>query len=398
MKMLKHHMIYSLRIIYKNPIYSLVYVAIVGLGVFATLIFYTYIQSEYLHSRIPTPPHADEVYIVPLQDIEKSFWMYNAADLKLIEQNLGDQGIIAPVVSKKIAVKSDLSQNIVAGVSCTKALRELFTVSFYDGTMFSDRDWSEKKCILSFAANTIFFNGKKSVGETVWINGEEFEVIGITQKEQIDFLNIYNTDPAVLIPEQQFARIDQDLQQGMYYSVFFIKPNRDSLLIRQLYEYINENILTKRGLNKKLRTIMTVEEYVRKEFRDQWAEAMLLLFIVSLGILTSLVHQINLSILFQLNRMKKIAIELMVGGTLGGLFTQIFLTNSILSFLGIGFSIGIRLFVNSLMKIFHSTYVLDFPYHYLYIAAMIELGCIILVSLITLRHIKQKRPLQLIQI
>lgn len=393
------HIVYATKGLIRNWLYGLIYLLIVGLGIYASVIFYTYITENYIQMTIPAPVEAKEVYTIPLEDINGDYWMYSAYDIKEIERLLGNEALLAPVISKKVAAQSELTKRIIYGVSYSPKLGSIFTFSIFYGSLFSDNDQHVKKCILSYKANQEFFQGENSVGRSINLNGEEFEVSGVASPDSLGFLNFRSDGFMVLIPESQFMLIDQDLSRQMYYSNLFVKSNLDRLTIDRLYQFINEQILSQRGtggVNKRLRSITTLDRYLKEKTRNHWSETLLLLFIVSFGFFTSLAYQISLSLLFHVNRIKNTGIELLVGASFWGIFTEILISNLILSFLGLLFSFGLAYFINQLMIIAGQP-LISFNYRYVYLLINIQLVCIMIASSASLIRVKAQRPLQIIQ-
>lgn len=397
MNRFKHHIKYSFQILLKNRSYGLIYIAIVGLGIYASMIFYSYVRDNYLRKTVVVPEEAHEVYVAPLQDVYGDFWIYNEDDLVQIRQLLGDSAIIAPVYSKKVAVRAGFKKTIISGISCSESLNTLFSIPMIYGNQQSANDQLFNKCVLSFEANLDFFQGDNSVGNIISINGETFEITGVAVPKSLDFLNVFSSGPVVLIPEAQYRLIDQEAQRLMYYSLLFVRSNIDQLIVNRLYEFINEVILPGRDVNKRLRSIVTLDRYLQEQSRDHRAETLLLLFIVGFGFFTSLIYQINLSFLFNFNRIRNIGIGMLLGASFFGIYSQIFIIDGALSLLGLVFSILLSHFVNWVLLLLGSQEVISFNYNYLYILLMTQLIAILLASLISLLRIKSQHPLQVIR-
>jgi hypothetical protein len=380
-----------------NKLYGVLYFLIVGFGIYASIIFYTYIKENYLQKSIPAPVGANEVYNIPLEDINGDFWMYNTADINKIRQLLGNEAIIAPVTNKQIAVQAELIKQIISGISYSPNLKPLFNLPLRYGSQFSDNDQMAKRCILSFEANSVFFQGINSIGKSIYLNGEQFEISGVATPDSLRFLNIRSDDPVILIPESQFKLIDQDLNQNMYYSTIFVKSKLDRLTFDRLYRFINEKILPERDINKRLRSITTLERYIKEQSRNRWVETLLLLFIVSFGFFTSLAYQISLSILFNLNRIKNTGIELLLGASYFGVFIQILFLNLILSSLGLIFSFILAFLINKVMIIAGFPDLVKFNYSYLYLMVNVQIICVFIATVISLVRVKAQHALQIIQ-
>jgi putative ABC transport system permease protein len=375
----------------------LIYIAIVGLGIYASMIFYSYVRDNYLRKTVVVPEEAREVYVVPLQDVYGDFWAYNENDLVRIRQLLGDSAMLAPVLSKKVAVQAGIKQAIIAGISCSESFHTLFSIPMLYGNQRSANEKFLNKCVLSFEANLDFFQGDNSVGKIININGEMFEITGVAAPKSLGFLNVFSSGPVVLIPEAQYRRIDPETQHLMYYNLLFVRSNIDQLAINRLYDFINEVILPERDINKRLRSIVTLDRYLQEQFRDQRAETLLLLFIVGFGFFTSLIYQINLSFLFNLNRIRNIGIGMLLGASFFGIYSQIFIVDGALSLLGLVFSILLSHFVNWVLLILGSQEVISFNYNYLYILLITQLIAILIASLLSLLRIKSEHPLQVIR-
>lgn len=392
-----HHLKYSFQILRKNRSYGLLYIAIVGLGVYASMIFFSYVRDNYLRKLITAPAEAGEVYVAPLQDVYGDFWLYNEDDVRQIRQLLGEAALIAPVISKKVAVQAGVKQNILNGISCDEFFHAVFSLPMLYGSQLSANDQFFKKCVLSYEANLDFFQGVNPVGNYISINGEAFTIAGVAAPGSLDFLDISSSDPAVLIPEAQYRLIDRALQGRMAYRLLFIRARRDQLIINQLYELINGVILPKRDENKRLRSIVTLERYLREQARDRRAETLLLLFIVGFAFFTSLIYQINLSFLFNLNRIRNIGVEMLLGASFLGIYSQLLLIDGTLSLLGLGFSLFLSSLVNGLLLLLGLAEVIPFNYDYLPVFFFLQLIAIILASSISLFRINSQHPLQLIR-
>ena len=113
-----------------------------------------------------------------------------------------------PVAQRMSSVKiNDSKLNGVFTIGTTAEYAQLSAAEYREGRLFNDIESATARqvCTLGFDVADALFPGRSPVGETVLINGQPFEVVGVFAK-QGEFLGLFSFDNVVIMPLAAFQK------------------------------------------------------------------------------------------------------------------------------------------------------------------------------------------------
>ncbi len=133
-----------------------------------------------------------------------------AVVLNRIIQGTSDSLLVfaVPVAQRMSTVKvNDSKLNGVFTIGTTAEYAQLSVAEYHDGRLFTDVESAAGRqvCSLGFDVAEALFPGKSSIGQTVAINGQPFEVVGVFAKQGA-FLGLFSFDNVAVIPLTTFQK------------------------------------------------------------------------------------------------------------------------------------------------------------------------------------------------
>jgi putative ABC transport system permease protein len=116
--------------------------------------------------------------------------------------------VAVPVVARASSVKiGDTKVNGVFTIGTEAEYARISGVEYQEGRLFNDAEAAAARqvCVLGFDVAEALFAGRSPLGETVQINGQPFEVVGVFAK-QGEFLGLFSFDNQVVLPIGAFQK------------------------------------------------------------------------------------------------------------------------------------------------------------------------------------------------
>lgn len=128
---------------------------------------------------------------------------------RIIEATPNSELLLAvPVVARGAPVKvGDTRLSSVFTVGSSSDYGQLSTVDYVEGRLFNEVEAAAGRavCVLGFDVAESLFPGRSAMGETVQINGQRYQVIGVLAK-QGSFLGLFSFDNQAIIPLVAFKK------------------------------------------------------------------------------------------------------------------------------------------------------------------------------------------------
>lgn len=113
-----------------------------------------------------------------------------------------------PVVTRNSSVKvGDAKVNGVFTIGTVAEYARLITADYKEGRLFNDTEAGSGRqvVVLGFDVAAALFPARSALGETVMVNGQPFEVVGVFVK-QGEFLGLFSFDNQVVLPLAAFQK------------------------------------------------------------------------------------------------------------------------------------------------------------------------------------------------
>lgn len=135
-----------------------------------------------------------------------------AAELNRIIANTPNSQLLfaVPVAGRSSTVKyGDVRVSGIYTAGTEAEYAQLTGTDYAEGRLFNEAEASTARqvCTLGFDVAEALFQGRSPIGQTVAINGQPFEVIGVFAK-QGEFLGLFSMDNFVLVPLKSFAKFN----------------------------------------------------------------------------------------------------------------------------------------------------------------------------------------------